>query len=172
MNQIERQIQYVQSLIRKGLEGRINRPLNRFEIKHWKITIQTKLERLLSLGDDTFKPDVVHFEVDDAGSSGDEVKFTIKPLTSEAAEMLQALAEIDPVHFVTKETEMFKHANTLFPGDEVYGSLSKPGSKLAGTTRTGTVKRASDDDGSLKLEVEWSDGTTSWEDPNTLQKKG
>jgi hypothetical protein len=70
---------------------------------------------------------------------------------------------------------MFKHANTLFPGDRVHGSGARQHTiegKTAAMSTTGRIKSASQDGGSLRLEVEWDDGTVTWEDPNTLQKRG
>ena len=63
---------------------------------------------------------------------------------------------------------MEKHANTFFPGDEVFGSIVA-GQKVA-SSRKGIVKDASSDGGEMLFKVEWDDGTFSWEPANHLSK--
>ena len=60
-----------------------------------------------------------------------------------------------------------KHANTVFPGDRV----TRRGQKTA-STHVGEVADAgtADEQGELRVRVEWADGTHTFELPELLEK--
>jgi hypothetical protein len=95
-----KQIERTHAVVQKALTAHPGRPFNEQAARRLSFILQTEAERLL--GSTALAER--QFNVRDDGSEEDATRVAIRPLTPQAAEMIRAVAALEPTLFTIEET--------------------------------------------------------------------